>query len=241
MNHAIRVGLGLGLFVLTAGCSLFNSTPTEPPPSQPPTGPDVYDFVVNNTTDVDICSLHIREDTLHHNRGWSSNELSRNGNPSMLPASKSTPIKVQIPTPLEKPDVRALDCAGNTVMQVYDKPEFRSAGGSTWTIARVDEGTIADARRARGIQVAASPTPSPAPPSSGGGIIEISLMNKCGSTVEYCHASYAKSPSSLNSGATQRITVKEGDTITRRSGSSCGEVVYTVSQSSNGQEVVLCK
>lgn len=246
MSSSATLSRAFLALALTTGCSLLGGKGSQQPKEEPkPTdtskNENILEVTVDNTTDADICRLHIREDTLGDAYGWSTNMLNQHGNPKPIKASSKATIKVQFNKPLANPDVYALDCSDQPIMRVYDKPAFQSATGATWTIARADEGTIAAVQQERGIKASTHPMNREDRATSGGGSIEISLVNKCGSTVEYCHESSGSSASSVNGGSSKRLGVSAGDTIKLKSGGSCGQVVHTVSAGSNGQEVVLCK
>lgn len=245
MSISKTLGLGCAALTLVAGCSMLGiqSSPTAPTDeaAPAPTADDIVEVTVNNSTDADICRIHIRESALNDAYGWSTNQLAQRDNPKPIPAGSTATIKLQVVKPFDKPDLHALDCSGNTVMRVYDRPDFKNVAGASWTLSRADEGTIAAVQDARGIKKSVHPLARQDPAPSGGGIIEISLVNKCGNAIEYCHVSYASSPSSMDRSSSKRLNVKVGDTITLKNGSSCGSVVYTVTSSSSGQEVVICK
>ena len=206
--------------VTASGCSLLgmggsSSSAKKPEPAAPkPDSDPTVAINVQNDTGADICKLHIREDTLRDAYGWSTNQLNQWDNPKKLPAGATTTIRIAVNKPFQSPDLHAIDCSGKTVARVYDKPAFSSAAGSTWAIAAADEGTIAAVQQERGIKPSVHPLNRPDPtPSSSSAMIEIVLENKCGSTVSYCRDGIGKSESTLNGGASQRISVNDGDKI----------------------------
>lgn len=250
MNRS-RIALTLttiSIVALTAtGCSILgiggssSSSPKKPEPAAPKSSSfddRTYEITVQNDTGADICRLHAREDALGDSYKWSTNILGQPENPEKIPAGSSIQIRVYAFKPFSKPDIHALDCSDKTLMRVYDKPAYASATGTTWTITTTDEGTIADMQASRGITPAPRPSMRSSSSSSSSGIIEIVLENKCGSTVGYCRDGVAKSESTLNSGASTRISVNDGDKIMSQ---GCGSLLHTVSSASNGQTITLCK
>ncbi len=250
MNRS-RIALTLttiSIVALTAtGCSILgiggssSSSPKKPEPAAPKPDPALaktVEITVQNDTGADICRLHAREDALRDAYSWSTNHLTQWDNPEKIAAGSTAKVRIYVNKPFSKPDIHALDCSNKTLMRVYDNPAFANAPGTTWTIGTTDEGTVADVQAARGITPTKRYTMAGGSSSSSSGIIEIVLENKCGSTVGYCRDGVAKSESTLNSGASTRISVNDGDKIMSQ---GCGSLLHTVSSASNGQTITLCK
>lgn len=245
MSKTLLVGT---LALVATGCTNLSTLLNEPTYKAPEVAPQTEtganrtgDKFVNitNSTDVTICALHVRMNSLHDAYAWSTNHLKNGPTVTIAPG---TTVRLDTYAKGDRPDVLAKDCAGNPVMRVYEKTAFAAVDGATWVIERKDEGARADVQKARGIKQKGMWTYQ-----SGGGssIISVKLVNNCSTNVKYCRQTPSSGSSHgnayLSGNTSTSINVDAGDQITLVDGSTCGAAVFTVTAQSNGQEIVLCK
>lgn len=193
---------------------------------KPAAGPEPSTVEITNATEVPLCEVFALYDADSDKEGgWGQNHLETGK--QLAPGEK---LSIAIVKQSGNIDVLANDCDGKMIMRRYD-------------YLYIDPG-----KNELAIEIPEEREPTYAAPSESGGTesaeteVYLYIKNDCSDKVEYCalEPSGTQNMSDLGGGSQQQFEWEIGTEIKQRSGSSCGELIHTVTAEDKDQTIVIC-